>query len=272
MSATRGPCNSDQPFLIVLVLSMTKNWKLRKAVRETWGSVNRTNTWAGKPLRKPVRVIFVIGMSKNDDALLHESDVYGDIVHVSVQESYFNLTYKVLMGIRWVYQFCREVEFVAKVDEDTFPDVPVFLDILTSGNMTNTIMGPFFTFSKVQRTGKYAVSEASYPAPQFPPHCKGNFYLMPADLAFRILKTAQHLPYDNMEDAHLTGVVAYSIGGVRFRGVTRKQYNIFDPPKVCEYVTGTKIVAQKVHPALGQEIWKRFNDESLCSKSRNRDH
>ncbi|XP_046561346.1 beta-1,3-galactosyltransferase 5-like [Haliotis rubra] len=267
LPATRGQCESDQPFLIFLVLSMTRNWELRNAIRETWGSVNRTNTWGGKYLRKPVRVIFVLGLSGNDDSLLRESRMYGDIVHVSVKDNYYNLTYKVLMGIRWVYEFCRHVEFVAKVDEDTFPDVPVFLDILTSVNMTNTIMGPFFTFGKVHRQGKYTVSDALYPAPEFPPHCKGNFYLMPTYLAVRILKTAQHLPYGNMEDAHLTGVVARAIGGIRYRGLTKKQYSTHSPPGVCEYINGTKIVAQKVGPELAKEIWRRFNDDTLCSGS-----
>ncbi|XP_067654477.1 beta-1,3-galactosyltransferase 5-like [Haliotis asinina] len=267
MPATRGQCESDHPFLIFLVLSVTKNVELRNAVRHTWGSINKTNTWGGKLLQKPVRVIFVIGLSGNDSSLLRESRMYGDIVHVSVKENYYNLTYKVLMGIRWVYEFCRHVEFVAKVDEDTFPDVPVFLDILTSVSMTNTIIGPFFPVGKVFREGKYAVSDSLYPAPVFPPHCKGNFYLMPKYLAVKILKTAQHLPYGNMEDAHLTGVVAHAIGGVRYRGLTEKQYNAYFPPSLCEYISGTKIVAQNVDPVMAKEIWRRFNEPSLCSGS-----
>ena len=77
-----------------------------------------------------MRLVFLLGQTETASpqqsrALQLESMQFGDLVQwEGLQEDYSHLTYKVLLGLRWVRQFCSSAGFVAKVDDDTFVHVP----------------------------------------------------------------------------------------------------------------------------------------------------
>lgn len=73
-----------------------------------------------------MRVIFLVG-TVNDSTVQQrieeENYLHHDIVQGNFLDSYRNLTYKHVMGLKWVTYFCRQARFVFKADDDIFVDI-----------------------------------------------------------------------------------------------------------------------------------------------------
>jgi hypothetical protein len=84
-------CNSSSPPLfVVLVHSAPRNDYNRRMIRQTWG--------------REAPVYFMLGESSSSAAsrlIDEESKRYGDIVQGSFLDSYRNMTYKHVMGLKW---------------------------------------------------------------------------------------------------------------------------------------------------------------------------
>ena len=57
------------------------------------------------------------------EELDRENEEHQDLVQGNFLDTYYNLTYKSVMGHLWVSQFCRQAEFVVKTDDDQFVDL-----------------------------------------------------------------------------------------------------------------------------------------------------
>ncbi|XP_067655528.1 beta-1,3-galactosyltransferase 5-like [Haliotis asinina] len=259
-----GP--NEKQLLMVAVMSLHNKTEQRQAIRRTYGRTARGHYWPGKKLMGPVKMAFFFGVSNSsweNNIIEEEAKLYHDIVQVNFTESYFNLTYKVLMAIKWAKQYCAKAAFIMKADEDSFIDIPRMTDVLLSVNMTNQIYGHFHYDDKVERDGKMKVSMDAYPLERYPPHVKGNIYVMPTSLATRIMLLSQFLPYVNMEDAHITGTLA-KILDVRHYDIPKDQYNPYGGPDVCDFALSRKIAAQQVNASVAYRIWDAIEDPTLC--------
>ncbi|XP_046559677.1 beta-1,3-galactosyltransferase 5-like [Haliotis rubra] len=232
-------CHSkNYPLLLVLVMTMHDHVEERKAIRETWGSVVKTKKWGEANVHEDTLIVFLLGKPDNNsksDLAREENEVYHDIVEANFKESYYNLTYKVLMGYKWAKQFCPAAKYILKVDEDTFINMASLVKILGTLDLRNTVLGPYFETAGVERGGKHQLGKASYPFRAYPPHVKGNFYVMPSDLAFRVLEAAEYMPYVCIEDAHITGILLKVIGGKHI-GVSPAAYLPKGPSnQICDF-------------------------------------
>ena len=82
-----------------------------------------------------LKVVFVVAEArtvKQQQQLLGEHRVHGDIVQSSVQDGHRLLAYKILMGYVWTYSACGHVPHVAKTDDNVDMDVAELLEILGS--------------------------------------------------------------------------------------------------------------------------------------------
>ena len=68
-------------------------------------------------------------LCKVDAALAREVEHWGDIVQGDFTDSYRNLSYKNVMGALWAAEFCAQVEFVVKADDDMFVDLHLTLSL-----------------------------------------------------------------------------------------------------------------------------------------------
>lgn len=113
---------SKEPlFMIIFVHSASKNFAKREAIRKTWA--NPSNLQQG---HNTIRVIFLLGTSTNTShwPLVEEEDrLHNDIIMGNFVDSYRNLTYKHIMGLKWVNYHCREAQYVFKADDDIFVDL-----------------------------------------------------------------------------------------------------------------------------------------------------
>ena len=256
--------------LVILVMSLHHMTSQRQAIRDTWGSVSTAGTWPMTRKTFSVKLFFVLGVSKNSSlntAVALEAEVKGDLILVDFEESYYNLSRKVLMSFKWVSEFCYSAEYVMKVDEDTYLNIPEFMKILHSRKWDNQIYGPLFMHDVVFRVGKYMVPSNTYPIDVYPPHVKGNLYFMATDVAMKILSISEYMPYVSIEDAFITGILA-KIFNIRHVGLPRNLYMLFATATSCQLARGDKIVSQKVFVQTLYMTWARIKNPSLCRTTR----
>ena len=252
--------------LVILVMSLHHMTSQRQAIRDTWGSVSNSYSWPNSNQHFSVEVFFVLGINKNSSlntAVGMEAAEKKDVIVAQFDDSYFNLTLKVLLAFKWTRDFCSTAKYVMKVDEDTYINIPKFVDFLHSQQLDNTLLGPYFFTDLVARTGKHAVSKSGFPAPKYLPHLKGNAYVMPFDVSMKILAVSEYMPYVNIEDCEITGILA-KIFNFRHIGFTSKQYNLYKAASSCELVTGSKLVSQQIFDKTFYNIWDRVKNNSLC--------
>ncbi|XP_071104955.1 beta-1,3-galactosyltransferase 5-like isoform X2 [Haliotis cracherodii] len=261
-------CHSNPyPLLLVLVMTMHDHVEEREAIRDTWGSVVKTKKWGDSDIHENTMILFLLGKPDNNsksDLIRQENEVHHDIVEADFRESYYNLTYKVLMGYKWAKQFCPAAKYILKVDEDTFINMAALVKILGTLDLKNTVMGPYFETAAVERGGKHQLGKEGYPFNFYPPHVKGNFYVMPTELAFRVLEAAEHMPYVSIEDAFITGILMKVIGGKHI-GVSPAAYLPQGPSnRICDFNQPFKFASQKVTPNMAREIWKIILGQRKC--------
>ncbi|XP_046574032.1 beta-1,3-galactosyltransferase 5-like [Haliotis rubra] len=259
----------SSPLLLIMVLSMHDHVKQRSSVRNTWGSVARDKPWPKKKLYGETKLVFLLGTqshSETNKKVREEAEVHGDIVMADFAESYFNLTLKVLSGLKWMKTFCPGAQFVMKIDEDSFPDIPRITNLLVSMEMQNTIYGPLAFSDQVDRKLlKAKVSKDAYPPKFYPPHVKGNMYVMPKALALNILNVSNYFPYVNIEDAFITGILAKHFNA-RHLDIPASLYEKHpkSAPDVCSFVFEKIILAQQIYPELAERFWRRIVSPELC--------
>ncbi|XP_041361661.1 beta-1,3-galactosyltransferase 5-like [Gigantopelta aegis] len=252
--------------LVVLVLTMHHMESQRQAIRDTWGSVSTLGTWPGSTEKFSIKLLFILGVSKNDSlniAVSKEGEKTGDLIIAGFDESYYNLTRKVLVGFKWIREFCPTAKYVMKVDEDIYINIPQFAASMNSRKWDNLIYGLYFMASSVERGGKYMVSREIYPIEMYPPHVKGIVYFMTTDAAMKILAVSEYMPYINIEDVHMTGILA-KIFNFRHVALSPDLYYTNKPATSCQLVNGNKMISQQIFTKQLYEIWSRVKDPSLC--------
>ncbi|EDO36369.1 predicted protein, partial [Nematostella vectensis] len=212
LSQFLGPrMNSQDLFLIVLVLSTPESFIQRQAIRETWGSITSTDS-KGKSDKK-VKLVFVLGgLGHVDSALRREHSEKNDLLIGSFEETYRNLVVKVFVGLKWAStQRCK---YVFKADEDVFLNIPRVVEWVEEiGSPQRLYAGEVVNNNTVLRWpwAKYSVSPLVYEPSYYPPYCRGAFYLLSRPVLPAILEEVAKRRAFAVEDAFL-GVIANAIG------------------------------------------------------------
>ncbi|KAG8430391.1 hypothetical protein GDO86_017898 [Hymenochirus boettgeri] len=206
-------CQSGNPFLVLLVVSVSPDIRSRLAIRETWGNESNYGNVS-------VVTVFLVGLptsvtDKVQQELEEENRIYGDIVQQDFMDTYYNLTLKTLMGMEWVAKYCPTASYVMKIDSDMFlnveylihkvllPDSPVRNNYLT-GYIVPT-SGPMRS-----KAYKWYVPKEVYPNDTYPPYCAGPGYVFSADLTQKIYDVAQTIRVIPMEDSFI-GICMYEL-------------------------------------------------------------
>lgn len=167
------PCK-DYPaglLLLIIVASNPSNYENRMVIRNTWGkSIDST------------KMVFLLGEtenSTNNHFIKHESKVYGDIVQGSFTDAYRNMTYKHVMGLKWVAHYCPMAKYVLKTDDDVVlnsREMRRFLaKELSPWGAQGLIACQVLELAVAQRTdrSKWKVTTAEYASHFYPTYCAG---------------------------------------------------------------------------------------------------
>ncbi|XP_049881517.1 beta-1,3-galactosyltransferase 5-like [Pectinophora gossypiella] len=195
--------------LVVIVASKPNNFDKRTIIRETWGRSTDST-----------KVVFLLGDPGNltlARKIDNESLTYGDIVQGNFIDAYRNMTYKHVMGLKWVAYHCPTAKYILKTDDDVLVnshELRKFLGReLSPWGAQDLITCSVLRHAIVQRSSssKWMVSEAEYTGKYYPTYCAGWAVLYSQDVIPRLLTVAQNIPYFWIDDVHITGVAAEKI-------------------------------------------------------------
>lgn len=248
-------CDNLQSKFIVAVHTAPKNFERRKALRETWGSWdNRT------------KLLFVIGDIEDEGLkkkIQEEDDLHQDFLQGDFKDTYENLTYKHVMVLKYMVYHCPNAEYLLKVDDDAFVNMPNFVDFIDQyhekySNSTDILCNCLLS-ANVMRKGKWAVSRQYYPNKTYPPYCLGYSIIYPGQTAKLLYQAAQTHPYYWIDDVHVTGIVAHSIdirhkstsplviSGSNYDAIIKKKYNGELVPFIFGFI--------EISPANMRTLW-----------------
>lgn len=192
--------------VVIMVISKPSHYDIRMKIRRTWGQK-----------RSDIAVVFLMGKTNDrriETLLEAEKLACGDMVFAHFKENYRNLTLKSMSVIHWVSKYCRDADFLLKVDDDVYVNIPRLLEVLYELNVKRKVLyGKVVRQRKVTRRNgtRYFVSLEEYPMEEFPRYLIGPCYLFPASLASVIYYASLIQPFNPMEDVFITGLVAKNL-------------------------------------------------------------
>lgn len=200
-------CNDSDPLLIAIVHSHPNNFLKRSTIRNTWGSV----------VGFRFKLVFLVGISPNkrlQTSLEEENKLYRDLIQGNFVDAYRNLTYKHVMGLKWVNYFCPNSRYILKADDDVFINSPALLDYISKKLLPYSVKNlllcsPIFN-SRVKRSSrsKWKVTFREYGFYMYPTYCEGFAIIYSPDVAFTLYAHAQSENYFWIDDVHITGFLA----------------------------------------------------------------
>jgi beta-1,3-galactosyltransferase 1 len=208
-------CNGNKLKYMIYVHSAPRNHKKRQTIRHTWGS--RTVL-----VKYEMRVVFIMGVVDDKvvmDQVRLESNSYGDIVVENFLDSYRNLTYKAIAGLKWVSDNCGAVTYVIKSDDDILIDMHALMEQMNSTEVKsygtrNLIMCNQWVRMKVIRDkkSKWYISTEEFPDEYFPPYCSGSVFIMSIDAVQKLFWASLRTTFFWVDDFYLTGLLVQKVG------------------------------------------------------------
>lgn len=204
----------DSPYIVAFVHSAPINFIKRNVIRETWASPKTL-------IRLKTKVVFIIGSSNDssvEERLNREYIKYGDLVQGNFRDSYRNLTYKHLIGFKWLMKFCNNSRFVMKADDDAFVDIfkvtsslKEMFDLQSDKRPAGILACSLFPDgTAAKRQGKWALSLQEYPNQTYPAYCSGIAYFASPDVIFKLFEGAHRISskFIWIDDLFVTGIIA----------------------------------------------------------------
>ena len=157
-------------------------------------------------------------------SLEFEAAQYQDIVQEDFLDTYHNLTYKGVAGLKYLKQHCYKAKFVLKTDDDIFVNMFTLLkhlDAIQDTHSTGLLMCLRWVGMPVLRSGKWKVERSDYNGTEYPNYCSGCAYTMSMDVAIALHDASYYVPFFWVDDVYITGLLPRALGLThkRFGGV-----------------------------------------------------
>lgn len=192
-----------RPLILILIHSAPDNFQKRQVIRETWGkSVNRSG------------LVFLLGTVESQalqNRLMTENNLNGDLVQGNFLDSYRNLSYKHVMGLKYFRFFCPDTMYVLKTDDDVFVNTPFIYQLLEDQASLRELLFCYEVVgARVKRSfrSKWRVSSREYSEKFYPSYCPGFSILYSADVVQKLYEEAQESRYFWIDDVWVTGILA----------------------------------------------------------------
>ncbi|XP_022201735.2 beta-1,3-galactosyltransferase 5-like [Nilaparvata lugens] len=194
--------NSSDIFLLAMVHSSPNHVNQRIMIRNSWG--------------EHIKVIFLVGLTNEEcqTQLENENLLFQDIVQGRFIDSYENLTYKNVMGLKWItYYRPPSLKYVLKTDDDVMVNTKNlfdFMDVrLSKFGTQRLVVCSLNLHPSVKRTyrSKWRISPKLYSKRYFPNYCKGYAVLYSIDVVILLYRKAQSSFYLWIDDVLVTGIL-----------------------------------------------------------------
>jgi len=162
-----------------------------------------------------------------DKLVLLESDLNADIVQGNFVDHSHNLTYKHVMGYKWVTEFCSDKpRFVLKTDDNVFVETYHLFNFLTA--LYGDHPAPSLVCDVVPAGPGAATSDTHLLTPKY---CSGSAYLITPSLIPKFLRATEEVSPISLDDVYMTGVVREHLGISPFYLNQRYTYELERPVK-----------------------------------------
>lgn len=260
---SRGTKVKSKLSLLILVCTAVSDLKQRETIRSTWGSISSANNNTDY-----VRLGFLIGSTKSamlQQEVQQESEKYTDIIQQDFVDSYQNLTLKSIMLLKWVTEYCPNVQYVLKTDDDMYVNVPNLVSTLVRLPVKSNVMyGVLFRKAKPNRhpSAKWYVPKNQFEGDMFPDYLSGTAYVMSRDVVPKLLEASGTIPFLVMEDVFITGLCASQCHVKRYnvRGFAHWKR----PSTGCAFkdnITGHHVMISDM-----KKIWKELQKKPLTCR------
>ena len=201
-------------FLLAYIHTAPSHYRRRTAIRETWGNLRNFRDVG-------FRIVFLMGRPLNQsiqEAVQMEADIYGDIVQEDFIDSYRNLTYKAIMGLRWITNYCSQAKYVLKADDDIFVNIFNVMSHFQSitkyeGPQNSLIQCLVWSRMKVVRDprSKWYIPPSEFSNDYFPTYCSGSAYMFSGDIIPKMYNASFFTPFFWVDDFYITGLLASKV-------------------------------------------------------------
>lgn len=192
---TPQACPEDL-FLLIIVVTSSRNFEARKAIRKSWGE---DNSKKNETSDESFRVIYVVGSDDEHDRLVkREAKRYKDILRGGFKDVYLKNeghSVKILLGLKWATTSCK-AKFVLKTADDSFVNTGEMISFLRKKN-EDANEGQYIGFchghdaggAKVVRNKKspWYISEEEWPEKRLPPYASGMGIAMSYDVVEKVV-------------------------------------------------------------------------------------
>lgn len=248
-------CQSEKPFLVLMVPVAPNNREARDAVRSTWGSEKMV-------MNKVVSLFFILGQpgpegrEELQQKIFHESKEHHDIIQSDFLDSYKNLTIKTMLIMDWLKTYCQNASYAMKIDSDMFLNVDILMNMLIHAPRQNYMTGLVAKGAIVLRNpnSKWYLPKEVFPEDFYPPYALGLGYVLSLDLPEKILEGSKHVTPVYIEDVFLGLCMRYM--GIQYTSqADHSLFNVFPVPyNRCRY---SKLIATTTNSLQHQvNSWK----------------
>lgn len=182
---------------------------------------NLRHTWANSTLFKDGRsqVVFFFGIPTQSDQqkiIEYENKIYADIVQGDFLETYNNLTYKGIMALRYIVEYCSHVKYVLKADDDTLLDIFHVMEVFEATEQNehkNIVVCPVYEgnmpiLRDPKTCMKWCINEDEFPGKDmYPQYCAGIFYGVTFPIAKAMYKASTKTPFFWIDDVYISGLL-----------------------------------------------------------------
>uniref|UniRef100_A0AAQ4P9K0 Hexosyltransferase n=1 Tax=Gasterosteus aculeatus aculeatus TaxID=481459 RepID=A0AAQ4P9K0_GASAC len=196
-------CQTETPFLVLMVPVAPKNLAARDAIRQTWGKESMVKGQA-------VLTLFMLGLSGGADVqeeLRQENLQHRDLLQSNFADTYLNLTLKTMVIMDWLATRCPTAAYAMKVDSDMFLNVDNLVVMLQKPGIPKVdyLTGMLMWNRPVIRSkdSKWYVPLEMYPDPVYPTYALGMGYVFSNDLPKKFVEVSKSIRPFNIEDAYI---------------------------------------------------------------------
>ncbi|XP_057405152.1 beta-1,3-galactosyltransferase 9 [Balaenoptera acutorostrata] len=254
-------CKGKNIFLLSLIFSSPGNGTRRDLIRKTWGNVTSVRG-------HPILTLFALGMPvlvTAQQEIDKESQKNNDIIEGIFLDSAENQTLKIITMTQWAVTFCPNAQFILKVDEEMFVNLPSLVDYLLNlkEHLEDIYVGRVIHQDTPNRdpNSQEFVPFSEYPEKYYPDYCSGEAFVMSQDVARMMYVVFKEVPIMVPADVFV-GICAKSIGLIpihssRFSGKSHIRYN-----RCCFKFIFTSSETTDAEMPLA---WKEINSGKECT-------
>ncbi|KAL1005742.1 hypothetical protein UPYG_G00063400 [Umbra pygmaea] len=199
-------CNTENPYLVLMVPVAPGNPTARDAIRSTWG--NETMVQG-----KKIQTLFMLGLPGGERAeevqkeVNIENQLHQDLVQSNFMDTYLNLTIKTMVIMDWLATRCPNATFAMKIDSDMFLNVENLMTMLLREDVPkiNYLTGMLMWDRPVIRdtNSKWYVPLEMLADERYPTYTLGMGYVFSNDLPGRFVEASKDIKLFSIEDAYV---------------------------------------------------------------------